>query len=738
MKKLKKEFILLLCTVLVSINTYAQYWYPKSTDTIVLKNNNNNLTPLYLGVGTEFPSAQTHTTGTVRLEGLVDTKDSFVVVTDINGNINREHIDSLLKGKIPSLGSAWLLTGNVVTPTDYIGTNNPDDFRIRTSGALRGRYTLDGNYELGTTNTFNNSTITHLSGDNNVATDLTNIFMYGSSNNSNVSNNGGVMGINNTPNLSAGFGIMGSNNSSDVSTSFGIMGDGNRVDTSRGVVALGQACSIISSEEGGVIGEDLNMRNCHGAFMAGGHSFLNPSAPGMFGYNISLGALNTIDASDNSHTYGNNNVITGGANNFIFGNGLSILSGVTQAFAFGADISNDLGSSMKFGFNNNRTMTIAERGTEIQMNPGNPVYSPSHNLEVMAGSASGTVPEIVFQDLPTTTNSYDMVVINPINFELYRMPNCCSSGISSSCSTQYMVPRVNANGSPDLTCSQIYDNGTSVGIGTTSPRTYTGGSAAAVIGPPALGTVSKLDVNGLTFTNTLVVSSDARLKKEIKPIQNALETVSALEGVTYTWENEKYKERNLDKLPQAGFLAQDVEKVYPRAVVKDNEGFYAMNYNAIIPLLTEAIKDQQKQIESKNQQIAKLQNALDDLAKTVDQVKNDLNTICNKGCAGLDRKSNQAPEIRDVPSYLSRAWLGQNFPNPHSGRTSIKYFIPNAAQKAVLKVLNLQGKIINTYALDIRAGHIELDDVNLVNGLYLYTLVVDNIQIDTKRMTIEK
>lgn len=727
MKKLKNGLILLLLSVLLSNNVNAQYWYPKSTDTLILKNNSNTFSPLYLGVGVEFPTALLHTKGTVRHEDLVDTKDSFVVVTDLNGNINRAHIDSLLKGRIPSSSSAWLLTGNTATSSDYIGTNNPEDFRVYTAGLPRGRYTLDGNYELGTTNTFTGSQITHLGGSGNTANTVTNVLVYG-----------GFNDINNSINAA----VIGSSNFSDRSASFGIMGaENNIINSSDAVVALGKHCTIDSSDEGGVFGEDLNMRNSHGSFMAGGHSWINqtmppsPPGPSKYGYNMSLGAVNIINASNSSHTYGNNNMINNGESNFAFGNGLEITN-ANEAFALGSGFSNDLNTSIKMGFNNNRTMTLTESGVEIQMAPGNPLYTPSLNLEVMAGSSGGTVSEIQFQDLPTTSSPYDMVLINPSTFKLYRAPNCCNSGgVSSSCSTQFMVPRVNASGSADLVCSQIFDNGTSVGIGTTTPRTFTG-AGMLIAGAPAIPTLSQLDVAGLTFTNTLVVLSDARLKKDVKPIKSALETVVAMNGVTYSWEKEKYKERNLDNLPQAGFLAQDVEKVYPRAVVKDKEGFYAMNYNAVIPLLNEAIKElnvkveAQKDISEENKilqsKIKILEKKLSGYDQKFSQLEDKLSQICEMGCNGL-RKQAEANTFslsteKDVVIY----------PNPSKGLIHVK-FKGELNTDAEIIVTTMAGKEVLKSKLQ---QDTLLDMSEYARGSYLIVLR-NNGQTLTRKITLE-
>jgi len=89
---------------------------------------------------------------------------------------------------------------------------------------------------------------------------------------------------------------------------------------------------------------------------------------------------------------------------------------------------------------------------------------------------------------------------------------------------------------------------------------------------------SKLTVNNATPTYDLTVNgsagkpgggswsatSDARLKTNVNKLDNALATLSRLEGKMYTWKNPKLHGNQSG--PQAGFLAQDVEKVFPNWV----------------------------------------------------------------------------------------------------------------------------------------------------------------------------
>jgi hypothetical protein len=293
------------------------------------------------------------------------------------------------------------------------------------------------------------------------------------------------------------------------------------------------------------------------------------------------------------------------------------------------------------------------------------------------------------------------------------------STYNNSCATPNFLPKIQ-NGTTQV-CSQVYDNGTGVGINTTTPRTYNSSTTyATVIGTPTTGTVARLDVNGLLFSTSHVVSSDTRFKSNVKDIPDALAKVLRLKGVTYTWNKERYPNRGFDNLPQAGFLAQDVEKVYPEAIAIDNEGFYAMNYNAIIPLLSNAIKEQQATIE--------------EVKKANEELKHALAEMCKKGCGGVDFTRIQNNTL------FSGAYLLQNVPNPAAGQTKLGYFIPDnlGASSAKIIVTDLTGKTISTLeATPTGSGTVQFNTATLTAGIYSYSLIVDGNVADTKKMIVE-
>lgn len=95
----------------------------------------------------------------------------------------------------------------------------------------------------------------------------------------------------------------------------------------------------------------------------------------------------------------------------------------------------------------------------------------------------------------------------------------------------------------------------------------------------------------VTATGDLTAYSDARIKTNIKTYENALEKVLQLRGVTYN------RTDNNDHSEKIGVIAQEIEKIIPQVVSKQEDGLLTVSYGNIVGVLIEAIKEQQKEIE---------------------------------------------------------------------------------------------------------------------------------------------
>lgn len=117
-----------------------------------------------------------------------------------------------------------------------------------------------------------------------------------------------------------------------------------------------------------------------------------------------------------------------------------------------------------------------------------------------------------------------------------------------------------------------------------------------------------LTVNGnITYTGSSTQSSDRRYKKNIIPLQSALDTILQLQGVSYEFRTEDFPEMNFETDTRNGLIAQEVEKVLPDVVSTNDDGYKSIDYVELVPFLIEAIKEQQTQIDRQAEQIATLE-----------------------------------------------------------------------------------------------------------------------------------
>ncbi len=262
-----------------------------------------------------------------------------------------------------------------------------------------------------------------------------------------------------------------------------------------------------------------------------------------------------------------------------------------------------------------------------------------------------------------------------------RLISSIGGGGNNCGNNNYVLKNFNGN----TNCSQIFDNGSRVGIGTSSPA-------------------YRLSVNGAIHSMSNLFISDRKFKKNIKNINGALETILKLEGKKYNWKVDEFKnEYHFTNKKQIGFIAQEVEKILPEVVYKDKRGNYSMNYNAIIPVLVEAIKEQQNQI------------------------------VILKNLVEINK-----PNFSDSVSE-NKTSFSSNYPNPFSITTTVEYFIEPSIKKAILVIYDNNGATISKFILKERneKSQITINKSSLNTGLYFYTLLADDVVIGTKKMIVK-
>ena len=102
----------------------------------------------------------------------------------------------------------------------------------------------------------------------------------------------------------------------------------------------------------------------------------------------------------------------------------------------------------------------------------------------------------------------------------------------------------------------------------------------------------------MTIGGDVVVSSDARLKANIMSLGSTLAKLLLIDGKTYTM-----KKNGKQKI---GVLAQDIQKVFPELVTTDDKDMLAVNYQGLVPVLINAIKEQDDKVSRLEKLVEKL------------------------------------------------------------------------------------------------------------------------------------
>lgn len=154
------------------------------------------------------------------------------------------------------------------------------------------------------------------------------------------------------------------------------------------------------------------------------------------------------------------------------------------------------------------------------------------------------------------------------------------------------------------------DAGT-IGYGniTTDALNIVGAGSSATNRKVAVYSEGGMTVTGnLTLIGVVSSSSDARLKTDVRPLRDALAGVQAMQGHRYQFRAGKGPQGE-----QLGFLAQELEQVYPELVMTGADGLKSVNYAQLTPVLVEALKEQQRQIEQLRTELSAAQAQLQQL-----------------------------------------------------------------------------------------------------------------------------
>lgn len=194
-------------------------------------------------------------------------------------------------------------------------------------------------------------------------------------------------------------------------------------------------------------------------------------------------------------------------------------------------------------------------------------------------------------------------------------------------------------------------------------------------------------------------------KREIEVDENALQTMSEDDKAALELEREN-AEKEAQKL-HFGLIAQELQTIYPNLVTEGQDGMLAINYVELVPVLIQSIKE---------------------LKQEINEMKGE----------GQITKAPTATAIERATAEAKSSMLYQNTPNPFNGQTTIRFQIADGAHSAYICIFDMQGKQLERHDLSTTDDSLTIDGTQLGAGMYLYSLIVDGREIDTKRMILSK
>lgn len=240
-------------------------------------------------------------------------------------------------------------------------------------------------------------------------------------------------------------------------------------------------------------------------------------------------------------------------------------------------------------------------------------------------------------------------------------------------------------------------------------------------------------VNGTMTATSYVTASDIRLKENItslgsesKTPTETLDKVLSMNPIRYNYIDRpieesdtatvvEKKEKPEKKQVHYGLSAQELQEIYPDLVYEGQDGYLGVNYTELVPILIRSIQE---------------------LKQEVDELRGESSSRATDKRFSEEEDNENGNSIGQ--SIASSASLKQNTPNPFSERTTICFTLPEGVQQSYIYIFDMQGKTVKQIPIDPSMNNVTINGYELQSGMYLYSLVINGQEIDTKRMILSK
>ena len=211
-------------------------------------------------------------------------------------------------------------------------------------------------------------------------------------------------------------------------------------------------------------------------------------------------------------------------------------------------------------------------------------------------------------------------------------------------------------------------------------------------------------LDNLLGMNVIQYNMKSRIPNEMPAAMENDSTGNVREAYEYL----KKDDMKMTERRHFGIDAEELQKTYPDLVLEGQDGYLAVNYVELVPVLIKAIQELKQQVD----ELQGTEAAKKAPAKT--STTDDRNTTAKKNI------------------------LYQNTPNPAKEQTIIRYRLADNAKDAAICIFDMQGKMLKKLPVSSDNDSVTINGYELGQGMFLYSLVVNGQEIDTKKMIITK
>ena len=231
-------------------------------------------------------------------------------------------------------------------------------------------------------------------------------------------------------------------------------------------------------------------------------------------------------------------------------------------------------------------------------------------------------------------------------------------------------------------------------------------------------------VTGTLYAGNVVNTSDIRLKENIESVSSKegdasfLDKIMSVDVLEYNlkdrtselFSDSKDMDEKVTKFVAKekakrhfGVSAQELQTLFPNLVEEGQDGYLAVNYIELVPVLIRSIQE---------------------LKQELDEAK------------GSTTRTRGTTDVSDAISNQNK--LYQNTPNPFKEQTIIRFSLADEAKDAAICIFDLTGKTIKKLPVSLGMESVSIGGYELGEGMFLYSLIVNGQEIDTKKMIISK